>query len=89
VLKYLPQEARRDPAFLDKMRTVLTGLYNQKRAKFDVVQLLAGMWQPRQIGIVQIYGVTVRGGTRDVALRHAGKLKLALAYPSERTLPCQ
>jgi hypothetical protein len=78
VLKYLPQEARQDPAFLDKMRTVLTGLYNQKRAKFDVVQLLAGIWQPRQIGIVQIYGVTARGETRDVALRHARRGAAAL-----------
>ncbi len=71
LVRFIPQEYRRDPAYLDKMRTVLTGLYNQRRARFDVVQILAGIWEPRPLGIVQIYGITARGSTLDAARSQA------------------
>lgn len=56
LLRYIPQESRKDTAYLDKMRTVLTGLYNQRRIEFDVVQILAGIWKPEPLGVAQIYG---------------------------------
>ena len=71
LLRYLPQESRHDPAFLDQMRVALTGLYNQRRAAFDIVMLLAGIWEPEPVGILQLYGVTGLGSTLEDAHHHA------------------
>jgi len=71
LLKHLPQEARRDPALVDKMRAVLSGLHTQRRARFQFTQLLAGMWQPKPLGVVQIYGVIGLGESLDEARRNA------------------
>ncbi len=71
LLKHLPQEARRDPALVDKMRAVLSGLHTQRRARFQFTQLLAGMWQPKPLGVVQIYGVIGLGESLEEARRNA------------------
>lgn len=71
LLKSLPQEARKDPAFLDTMRTVLTGLTNQHGARFDLVQILAGMWRPQPVGVLQIYGVVGIDADLATAQRYA------------------
>ncbi len=68
---FLPQEKRQDAAFKDRMRTALTGLYNQRTAQFDILHLFAGMWEPHPIGIVQIYGVVGLGDALAAARRHA------------------
>ena len=78
MLRYLPQEARADPAYLDKMRTVLTGLFNQRQANFDVLQILAGMWDPDPLGVMQIYAVATWDTDLNQARRKARLGKAAL-----------
>ena len=53
-LKYISLEARRDAGLLQKMRTVLRGLYG---SNVDLVYLAAGIFEQPRIGIVQCYGV--------------------------------
>ena len=55
-LRYIALEARRDAGLLQKMRTVLRGIYG---AQVNLVYLAAGVFQNPKIGIVQCYGVTV------------------------------
>ena len=55
MLRYLPQEAKKDAGLVAKTRSALVGLYNAQ-ARFDLVQVVAGMFDP-PIGIVQCYGV--------------------------------
>ncbi|HEC36007.1 MAG TPA: hypothetical protein ENI39_05675, partial [Anaerolineae bacterium] len=45
-LRYLPQEARQEPGLVERMRTVLTGLYNQRIARYDLAELKAGIFDP-------------------------------------------
>ncbi len=56
-LTFLPLEARSDPGLLQKMRTVLRGLYG---LKVSFLYLTAGIFQNHQspVGIVQYYGVS-------------------------------
>ncbi|MFZ2098007.1 MAG: hypothetical protein WAV05_15345 [Anaerolineales bacterium] len=56
-LTFLPLEARSDPGLLQKMRTVLCGLYG---SKVSFLYLTAGIFQNYQspVGIVQYYGVS-------------------------------
>ena len=56
MLRYLPQEAKKDAGLVAKTKSALVGLYNAQ-ARFDLVQVVAGMFEP-SIGIVQCYGVT-------------------------------
>ena len=53
-LRYISLEARRDAGLLQKMRTVLRGLYG---AQVDLVYLAAGVFKNPNVGIVQCYGV--------------------------------
>jgi hypothetical protein len=83
-LASIPLNARSDQGALAKMRTVLRGLYN---AKVDIVYLVAGIYHPEQLGIVQCYGAVARGETREEAaaqaIHGAASLEAAMAaaYP--------
>ena len=55
MLRYLPQDAKRDAGLVAKTKTALVGLYNS-RVRFDIVQVVAGMFDP-PIGVMQCYGV--------------------------------
>jgi hypothetical protein len=86
-LASIPLNVRSDPGALAKMRTVLRGLYN---ARVDIVYLVAGIYHPERLGIVQCYGVVGRGTTKDEAAAQAvlGAASLvaamAAAYPQLR-----
>jgi hypothetical protein len=65
-LTFLPVEARSDPGLLQKMRTVLRGLYG---SKVSFLYLAAGIFDHHQppVGIVQCYGVSAFGSTLEEA----------------------
>ena len=69
MLRYLPQEAKKDAGLVAKTKSALVGLYNAQ-ARFDLVQVVAGMFDP-PIGIVQCYGVTAFEETQAAALDQA------------------
>ena len=86
-LASIPLNVRGDQGALAKMRTVLRGLYN---AKVDIVYLVAGIYHPERLGIVQCYGAVGRGETRTEAaaqaIHGAASLEAAMAaaYPQVR-----
>ena len=65
-LTFLPLEARSDPGLLQKMRTVLRGLYG---SKVSFLYLAAGIFDNQQspVGIVQCYGVSAFAPTIEEA----------------------
>ena len=69
----LPLDKRQDVAYLDRMRTVLAALYVQHRGAFDLVQLLAGVWEPTPLGVLQIYGVVGWGPDAAAARERAAQ----------------
>lgn len=69
MLRYLPQEAKKDAGLVAKTKAALVGLYNTQ-ARFDVVQVVAGMFDP-PIGIVQCYGVAAFEPEKVAALEQA------------------
>ncbi|MBA4363866.1 MAG: hypothetical protein C0411_24500, partial [Pseudomonas sp.] len=83
----IPLDARGDQGAVNKMRTALRGVCN---AGVDIVYLVAGIFHPERLGIVQIYGVVGRGGTLDEAAEKARtgaialQAALAAAYPQIR-----
>lgn len=83
----IPLDARGDQGAVNKMRTALRGVCN---AGVDIVYLVAGIFHPERLGIVQIYGVVGRGGTLDEAAERARtgaialQAALAAAYPQIR-----
>jgi hypothetical protein len=89
-LASIPLNARGDQGSLAKMRTVLRGLYN---AKVDIVYLVAGIYHPERLGIVQCYGAVGRGETLTdaaaQAIHGAASLEAAMAaaYPQVRFHP--
>jgi len=64
-LRYISLESRRDAGLLQKMRTVLRGLYG---AQVDLVYLAAGVFKNPNIGIVQCYGVAAFSATKEEAI---------------------
>ena len=60
-LASIPLNVRSDQGSLAKMRTVLRGLYN---AKVDLAYLVAGIYHPQRLGIVQCYGAVGRARQR-------------------------
>src|SRR5664280_798345 len=86
-LASIPLNVRSDPGALAKMRTVLRGLYN---AKVDIAYLVAGIYHPQRLGIVQCYGAVGRGTTKDEAAAQAVhgaaclEAGMAAAYPQIR-----
>lgn len=91
-LTFLPLEARSDPGLLQKMRTVLRGLYG---SKVSFLYLTAGIFQNQQspMGIVQCYGVSAFAPTLEETCaqsrRSLAALKRAMsgAYRQIRLLP--
>ncbi len=69
MLRYLPQETKKDAGLVAKTKAALVGLYNTQ-VRFDVVQVVAGMFDP-PIGIVQCYGVAAFEPTLEDALEQA------------------
>ena len=67
-LRYIALEARRDAGLLQKMRTVLRGLYG---AQVNLVYLAAGVFKNPRIGIVQCYGVSVFSPQKEEAVQHS------------------
>ena len=91
-LSFLPLEARGDPGLLQKMRTVLRGLYG---SQVNFLYLAAGIFNHQQapVGIVQCYGVSAFANTleeaRALSLRSLAALKAAMsgAYRQVRLEP--
>ena len=86
-LRLIPMDVRADPGVLARMRSVLRGLYG---AEVELVYLVAGMFHPRRLGIVQLYGVVGRGSNLEeaeqLALNSAAALEASMsaAYPQIR-----
>ena len=76
-LRFLPLEARSDPGLLQKMRTVLRGLYG---SQVSFLYLTAGIFDNNQppIGIVQCYGVSAFAPTLDEACARSQRSLSAL-----------
>ncbi len=88
-LKYIPMDVRRDAGLLQKMRTVLRGIYG---SGINLVYLAAGIFTP-PVGIVQCYGVSSfaldMASTEKESRRNLTVLKstLAGAYRQTRLEP--
>ena len=86
-LRLIPMDVRADPGVLSRMRTVLRGLYS---AEVELVYLVAGIFHPKRLGIVQLYGVIGRAATFQeaevLALNQTAALQasMAAAYPQIR-----
>ena len=89
-LRYISLEARRDAGLLQKMRTVLRGLY---AAQVNLVYLAAGIFDQPKIGLIQCYGVSAFAANKDQAVLRSSRdltaLKAALvgAYRQLRLEP--
>lgn len=89
-LAAIPLNVRSDQGALARMRTVLRGLYN---ARVDIAYLVAGIYHPERLGIVQCYGAVGRGQTLEDAssraVHGAASLEAAMAaaYPQLRLRP--
>ena len=86
-LRLIPMDVRADPGVLARMRTVLRGLYS---ANAELIYLVAGMFHPKRLGIVQLYGVVGRSDTVEkaerLAINSAAALEASMsaAYPQIR-----
>jgi len=88
-LTALPITAREDYDLLDKQIAALRGLYD---AQVDFVYLALGIFHPRHIGIVQMYGATSEGESAEAAgqeaTRRLSSVQAVLAnYPQSQTRP--
>jgi hypothetical protein len=70
ILRYLPQEARQEAGLSNKMQAALVGLYNQRTANYDLVEMKAFVADP-PMGLVQMYGVVGMGDMFETARRNA------------------
>jgi hypothetical protein len=68
-------EARRDAGLLQKMRTVLRGLYG---SQVDLVYLAAGIYHQPGIGILQCYGVSNFSAKKEEAIQCSASQLIAL-----------
>ncbi len=88
-LTALPITAREDYDLLDKQAAALRGLYD---AQVDFVYLALGIFHPRHVGVVQMYGATSEGESVETAGREAvqrlASVQAVLAnYPQSQTRP--
>ena len=74
-LRYISLEARRDAGLLQKMRTVLRGLY---AAQVNLVYLAAGIFNQPKIGVIQCYGVSAFAEGKDQAVQRSSRDLTAL-----------
>jgi len=83
-LAAIPFNARNDQGALAKMRTVLRGVYN---GSVDLVYLIAGIFHPERLGIVQCFGAIGRAESREEAATQAAngaaslQASMAAAFP--------
>ncbi len=87
MLTLIPMDVRGDSGTLARMRTVLRGVYG---AGVELVYLVAGIYQPKRLGIVQLYGAIGRGATLEAAQTQAMaggaaiEAAMSAAYPQIR-----
>ena len=76
-LTFLPSDVRSDPGLLQKMRTVLRGMYG---SKVSFLYLAAGIFNDPQapVGIVQCYGVSAYADTLEEACARSARGMAAL-----------
>jgi hypothetical protein len=88
-LRYLPQEARADPALIRKQASLLRGLY---ASGVEMITLNYGIFDP-PLGVVQCYGAAARHDVLEVAIQmaesaHAAVIaSLTAQYPQSRFVP--
>jgi hypothetical protein len=92
VLRYLPQEARREVGLSNRMQTALIGLYNQRVAEYDLVEMKVGIYQGQYLGAIQLYGVVGMAETQEEAHHNASLGMAALEgvmsnFPQARLAP--
>ena len=88
-LTALPITVREDYDLLDKQAAAVRGLYD---AKVDFLYLALGIFQPRHIGIVQLYGAAGEGQSAQSAgveaeARLASVQAILANYPQSQTRP--
>ncbi len=89
-LRAIPLDARGDVGAVAKMQKILRGIAN---ASMDVVYIIAGIFRPERLGIVQFYGVVGHHADKATALRIALQAQAALEagmaanYPQIRFCP--
>ena len=89
-LRAIPLDARGDVGAVAKMQKILRGVAN---ASMDVVYIVAGIFRPERLGIVQFYGVVGHHADKATALSIALQAQAALEagmaanYPQIRFCP--
>lgn len=91
-LESIPLNVRADQGNLARMRSALRGIYGTGS---ELVCLVAGIFHPERIGIVQCYGAVGRGDNLESAASQAQaggaalEAALSAAYPQIRLMPVQ
>lgn len=86
-LRAIPLDARGDVGAVAKMQKILRGIAN---ANMDVVYIVAGIFRPERLGIVQFYGVVGHHEEKETAMNIAARAQAALeagmaaSYPQIR-----
>ena len=81
---------RGDVGAVAKMQKILRGIAN---ANLDVVYIVAGIFRPERLGIVQLYGVVGHHADKETAMNSAVRAQAALQagmaanYPQIRLCP--
>lgn len=89
-LQAIPLNARADIGAVAKMETVLRGVAN---SKVDIVYLVAGIYHPVRLGIVQCYGMVAHHPELESAVKLADhgiaalEASMAASYPQIRFKP--
>lgn len=89
-LRAIPLDARGDVGAVAKMQKILRGIAN---ANMDVVYIVAGIFRPERLGIVQFYGVVGHHADKETAMNIAVQAQAALEagmaanYPQIRFCP--
>jgi hypothetical protein len=89
-LRAIPLDARGDVGTVAKMQKILRGMAN---ANLELVYIVAGIFRPERLGIVQFYGVIGHHADQETALKIArqaqGALEAGMAanYPQIRFCP--
>jgi hypothetical protein len=89
-LRSIPLDARGDVGAVAKMQKILRGVAN---ANLEVVYIVAGIFRPERLGIVQFYGVVGHHAEKETAMKIALHAQAALEagmaanYPQIRFCP--
>ena len=74
-LRAIPLDTRGDVGAVAKMQKILRGIAN---ANMDVVYIVAGIFRPERLGIVQFYGVVGHHADKEIALNISAQAQAAL-----------